>query len=65
MPLRPSAWKPLLNYVTIFLNYFNDQVTTTRALISAAASDPSLAVICSAVFDQFEPVTLSVLEVGG
>lgn len=33
-----------------------------RALISAPAADPCVSVRCSAVFDKFEPVTLSVLK---
>lgn len=41
---------------------FIDKVTTTRALISPSAYDPSIPVLCSAVFDRFEPVTLSVFQ---
>lgn len=49
-----------------FLHYFTDKATSTRALISPPASDPSVFVSCSAVFDSFEPVTLpSVQEIVG
>ncbi len=45
-----------------FLHFFIDKVTSTRALISPPSYDPSVSVLCSAVFDQFEPLTLSVLH---
>lgn len=45
-----------------FLHYFIDKVTSTRALISPPASDPSVFVPCSAVLDTFEPVTLPVAQ---
>ena len=45
-----------------FLDFFIDKVATVRALISAPASDPSVPVPCSAIFEMFEPVSLSFLE---
>ncbi len=45
-----------------FLHFFIDKVSSTRALISPSAYDPSISVTCSAVFNQFEPVTLSSLQ---
>ena len=45
-----------------FLRFFIDKVSFTRALISPPAYDPSISVPCSAVFNQFEPVTLSFLQ---
>ena len=45
-----------------FLHFFIDKVTSIRAQISPSAYDPSISVPCSAVFDQFEPVTLSFLQ---
>lgn len=45
-----------------FLHFFIDKVSSTRALISPSAYDPSISVPCSDVFDQFEPVTLSFLQ---
>ncbi len=44
-----------------FLHFFIDKVSSTRALISPSAYDPSISVTCSAV-NQFEPVTLSSLQ---
>ena len=41
-----------------FLHFFTDKVTSTRALISPPAIDPSVSVPCSAGLDTFEPVTL-------
>ena len=45
-----------------FLHFFIDKVATARALITTPASDPSDHVLCSAVFDLFEPVSLMALE---
>ena len=45
-----------------FLHFFIDKVATARALITTPASDPSDHVLCSAVFDVFEPVSLMALE---
>uniref|UniRef100_A0A669CPU2 Reverse transcriptase domain-containing protein n=1 Tax=Oreochromis niloticus TaxID=8128 RepID=A0A669CPU2_ORENI len=45
-----------------FMCFFIEKVATTRALISSPESDPSVSIPCSAVFNQFEPVTLSYLE---
>ncbi len=45
-----------------FLHFFIDKVTSTRAFISPPSYDPSVSVLCSAVFDKFEPVTLPVLH---
>ena len=45
-----------------FLHFFIGKVTSVWAQISPSASDPSVSVPCSAVFDQFEPVTLSFLQ---
>ena len=45
-----------------FLHFFIDKVVTIRALIPPPASDPSDSVPCLAVFNDFEPVTLSLLE---
>ena len=45
-----------------FLQFFIVKVTATRALISLPAYDPSVFVPCSAVFDSFEPVTLSFVQ---
>ncbi len=45
-----------------FLHFFIDKVASTRALISPSAYDVSVSVPCSAVFDRFEPVTLSLLQ---
>jgi len=45
-----------------FLCFFTDKVTSIRSQIAPAASDPSISVPCSAVFDHFEPVTFSFLE---
>ena len=38
------------------------QVSSARALIAPSTYDPSISFTCSAVFDQFEPVTLSCLQ---
>lgn len=50
-----------------FLRFFIDKVSSIRALISPSASDPSVFLPCSAVFDSFEPVTLAFVQeiVGG
>lgn len=45
-----------------FLNFFIEKVVTTRALITAPDSDPYVCVPCTAIFTQFELVTLSFLE---
>lgn len=45
-----------------FLHFFIDKVTTIRAQIPPSAYDPSIPVVCSAVFDKFEPVTLFGLQ---
>ncbi len=45
-----------------FLHFFIDKVISTRAVISPPSNDPSVSVLCSAVFDKFELVTLSVLH---
>ena len=45
-----------------FLHFFIDKVSSARALISLCPHDPSIYVPCSAVFNQFEPVTLSCLQ---
>ncbi len=45
-----------------FLHFFTDKVTSTRALISPPAFDPSVTVPCSAVLDAFEPVTLPFVQ---
>ncbi len=45
-----------------FLHFFINKVISTRALISPPSNDPSVSVLCSAVFDKFELVTLSVLH---
>lgn len=45
-----------------FLHFFIDKVTSTRALISPSAHDPSIPVLCTAVFDRFELITLSGLQ---
>uniref|UniRef100_A0A669DR24 Reverse transcriptase domain-containing protein n=1 Tax=Oreochromis niloticus TaxID=8128 RepID=A0A669DR24_ORENI len=45
-----------------FMCFFIEKVATTRALISSTESDPSVLIPCSAVFNQFEPVSLSYLE---
>ena len=41
-----------------FLRFFIDKVTTITAQISPSVYDPSIPVLCSAVFDKFEPVTI-------
>lgn len=43
------------------LHYFTDKVISSRALIIAPSYDPSVSVLCSVVFDKFEPVTLLAL----
>ena len=45
-----------------FLHFFTDKVTSTRALISPPAIDPSVSVPCSAGLDTFEPVTLPFVQ---
>uniref|UniRef100_A0A3B5PWV6 Reverse transcriptase domain-containing protein n=1 Tax=Xiphophorus maculatus TaxID=8083 RepID=A0A3B5PWV6_XIPMA len=45
-----------------FLHFFIEKVGSTRALITAPDSDPSVLVPRSAAFDQFVPVTVSLLE---
>ena len=45
-----------------FLHFFIDKVSSAKALISPSTNDPSISFTCSAVFDQFEPVTLSCLQ---
>ncbi len=45
-----------------FLHFFIEKVISSRALISPPSNDPSVSVLCSAVFDKFELVTLSVLH---
>lgn len=45
-----------------FMHFFIDKVSSVRALISPPAYDPSVSVPCTAVFNQFEPVTLSFLQ---
>uniref|UniRef100_A0A3B3WL78 Reverse transcriptase domain-containing protein n=1 Tax=Poecilia mexicana TaxID=48701 RepID=A0A3B3WL78_9TELE len=44
------------------MRFFIEKVGSTRALITAPDSDPSISVPCSAAFNQFEPVTVSLLE---
>ena len=49
-----------------FLHFFIGKVTSIQAQISPSAYDPSVSVPCSAVFNLFEPVTLSfLLEIVG
>ncbi len=45
-----------------FLHFFIDKFISTSAFISPPSNDPSVSVLCSAVFDKFELVTLSVLH---
>ena len=45
-----------------FQHFFINKVSFTKALISPPASDSLISVPCSAVFNQFEPVTLSFLQ---
>ena len=45
-----------------FLNFFVDKVTNTLAHILPPAFVPSVSAPCSAIFDQFEHVTLSCLH---
>ena len=51
----PAVWEN-------FLYFFIDKVTLIRAQISPSAYDPPISVPGSAVFDQFESVTLSFLQ---
>ena len=44
------------------MHFFIDKVSCTRALIVPPAHNPSISVPCTAVFNQFEPVTLSFLQ---
>lgn len=54
------VWRhPLL---CVKICFFIDKVTSIRSQIAPSASDPSISVPCSAVFDHFEPVTFSFLE---
>ncbi len=58
----PSACPDLsLENCEKFLHFFKD-ITIIRAHISPPSYDPSTAVTCSAVFEQFEPVSLSQLK---
>ncbi len=45
-----------------FLKYFTDKISALRSKPTPSAMDPSVPPICPAVFDQFEPVTLSSLS---
>ncbi|XP_013871818.1 RNA-directed DNA polymerase from mobile element jockey [Austrofundulus limnaeus] len=45
-----------------FMQFFIDKVTSIRASILRPDSDPSVCKPCSVVFNQFEPVSLSLLE---
>lgn len=45
-----------------FSNFFLGKVVNTRALISPPSQDPSVLIFCVAVFDQFEPFSLSILD---
>ena len=45
-----------------FLCYFIDKISTIRASISPPSFDPSIDLTCTAVFQQFEPVSLSSLS---
>lgn len=45
-----------------FLHFFLSKIESTRALICPPLSDPSIPVTPSAVFDQFNPVSLPFLE---
>ncbi len=42
--------------------FFIDKITSTRALISPSAYEPSFSVPCSAILDKFENVTLPFLH---
>uniref|UniRef100_A0A3P9MP71 Reverse transcriptase domain-containing protein n=1 Tax=Oryzias latipes TaxID=8090 RepID=A0A3P9MP71_ORYLA len=53
--------QPTLETCETFLRFFVDKVNNVRALISPPGFDPSVVVSCPVTFDQFEPVTLSVL----
>lgn len=45
-----------------FKSFFINKVADIRALISSPSYEPDISVTCSAVFDQFEPVSLSSLK---
>lgn len=46
----------------IFLHFFIEKVSSTSAQISPFAHDPSVSASSAAVFDRFEPMTLSSLK---
>uniref|UniRef100_A0A1A8P7L4 Uncharacterized protein n=1 Tax=Nothobranchius rachovii TaxID=451742 RepID=A0A1A8P7L4_9TELE len=54
--------EPSLEACENLLLFFIEKVSSTRAQICPCAHDPSVVVSCSAVFDRFEPVTLSCLQ---
>uniref|UniRef100_A0A8C6M722 Reverse transcriptase domain-containing protein n=1 Tax=Nothobranchius furzeri TaxID=105023 RepID=A0A8C6M722_NOTFU len=54
--------EPSLEACENLLLFFIEKVSSTRAQICPCAHDPSVVVSCSAVFDRFEPVTLSSLQ---
>lgn len=45
-----------------FLHFFTDKIVSTRACISQPFYDPSIPSLCTSVFTQFEPVSLSILK---
>lgn len=45
-----------------FLNFLIEKVSSSRTSITFPAYDPSILVPCSAIFDEFEPVTMSLLQ---
>lgn len=57
-----SVWKFLLICAIIFWDFFIEKVVSTRALITAPDSDPSVSVPYTADFTEFELVTISILE---
>ena len=58
MPRKLSVWSPPQLSVRAFCTFF----LLIRSLISPPAYDPLISVPCSTVFNQLEPVTLSVLQ---
>ncbi len=58
-PSQPTVSDVSPHACEIFLKFFVDKVIVIRADLIPPSTDPSIPATCSAVFDQFEPVSLS------
>ena len=57
-PPQPTCLEASPEICEKFLSHFIDKVTTIRAQISPPASDPSIVVTCTSIFNHFNPLSL-------